>query len=88
MAVPVRPFHSEDAPSVAALVQRCLREVNSRDYSASVIDKMCAHFTPDRFVDLAVSRSIYVADDDRVVGTVSRDGNKVFTMFVDPDLAG
>lgn len=88
MAVLIRPFRAEDASAVATLVQRCLRDVNSRDYPLSVIDKMCAHFTAARFLELAKSRSIYVADDNRVVGTVSRDGNKVFTMFVDPNSAG
>lgn len=85
MTVPIRAFRSEDGSALAAIVQRCLREVNSRDYPAAVIDKMCAHFTAERFVELAESRSIYVADDGQIVGTVSRDGNKVFTMFIDPD---
>ncbi|WP_425473200.1 GNAT family N-acetyltransferase [Streptomyces montanus] len=49
---------------------------------------MCAHFTAERFIELSSSRLIYVAEDVRVVGTVSRDGNKVYTMFVDPDLVG
>lgn len=89
MTVLVRAFLPCDADVVAALVQRCLREVNSRDYSSMIIDKMCAHFRPDRFNVLAESRDIYVAAEQTgVVGTVSRDGNKVFTMFVDPDVAG
>lgn len=88
MAIEVRPFHPDDAPQLADIVQRCLREVNSRDYPADIIDKMCAHFTAERFIELSAFRLIYVAEDDKVVGTVSRDGNKVHTMFVDPDLAG
>jgi hypothetical protein len=51
-----------------------LREVNSRDYPAEIIDSMCAHFTAERFIELSGSRRIYVAEDDRVVGTVSRAG--------------
>lgn len=88
MAIGVRRFHPDDAPRLAEIVQRCLREVNSKDYPAHIIDKMCAHFTAERFVELSRSRHIYVAEDDRVVATVSRDGNKVYTMFVDPDLVG
>jgi GNAT superfamily N-acetyltransferase len=86
LATDVRPFDPNDAPRLAEIVQRCLREVNSRDYPAEIIDKMCAHFTAERFIELSGSRRIYVAEDDRVVGTVSRAGNKVYTMFVDPDL--
>jgi GNAT superfamily N-acetyltransferase len=88
VAIEVRPFHRNDAPQLAEIVQRCLREVNSRDYPADIIDKMCRHFTAERFIEQSASRLIYVAGDDPVVGTVSRDGNKVYTMFVDPDLAG
>ena len=88
MAIEIRPFHHNDAPQLAEIVQRCLREVNSRDYPAYIIDKMCAHYTAERFIELSASRLIYVAENDTVVGTVSRDGNKVYTMFVNPDLAG
>ncbi|MGV9215736.1 GNAT family N-acetyltransferase [Micromonospora sp. RB23] len=85
----IRAFRSEDGDALSALVVRCLREVNSRDYPAETIDRMCDHFTADRFRELAVERRIYVAEQDgRPVGTVSRDGNKVYTMFVDPDAHG
>jgi GNAT superfamily N-acetyltransferase len=84
----VRSFQSKDAERVSEIVRRCLREVNSRDYQAHIIEKMCAYFTPERFVELSNSRRIYVAEDSGIVGTVSRDGNKVYTMFVDPAVHG
>ncbi|MFF5174832.1 GNAT family N-acetyltransferase [Micromonospora sp. NPDC000089] len=87
--VVIRGFLPEDGEALSALVVRCLREVNSRDYPAELIERMCAHFTADRFRELAGERRIYVAErDGRPVGTVSRDGNKVYTMFVDPDAHG
>ncbi|MDJ1134481.1 GNAT family N-acetyltransferase [Streptomyces iconiensis] len=88
MTIGVRPFRPGDAPRVAEIVRRCLREVNSRDYPAHIIDKMCAHFTAERFTELSRSRLISVAEDTRVLGTVSREGNTIYSMFVDPDLAG
>ncbi|MEV4515428.1 GNAT family N-acetyltransferase [Dactylosporangium sp. NPDC049525] len=96
----VRRFEAGDAPAVAGLIGRCLREVNSRDYPAEIIERMCAHFDPDRIAALAGQREMFVADavgtaeagrvagTGGVAGTVSRDGNKVYTMFVRPDLAG
>jgi putative acetyltransferase len=87
--VTIRPFRPGDDEALATLVGRCLREVNSRDYPAELIERMCRHFTPDRFRQLSIARRIYVAErDGQVVGTVSRDGNKVYTMFVDPDRIG
>ncbi|MEV7022420.1 GNAT family N-acetyltransferase [Kitasatospora sp. NPDC093558] len=88
MAIVIRSFRADDAPRVAEIVRRCLREVNSADYPADVVDRMCEHFTARRFVELSAERRIYVAEDGRVVGTVSRDGNQVYSMFVDPDVAG
>lgn len=93
MSVSVRPFRPGDAPRLAEIVQRCLREVNSHDYAADIIDRLCAHYTAEKLTELSGSRRVYVAEDDaangdEVVGTVSRDGNKVYTMFVDPDAAG
>jgi GNAT superfamily N-acetyltransferase len=84
----IRPFRTDDAARLAEIVQRCLREVNIHDYPAATIDAMCGHFTAERFVALSQSRLIYVAETDKPMGTVSRDGNKVYTMFVDPDHHG
>ncbi|WP_433199820.1 N-acetyltransferase family protein [Dactylosporangium sp. CS-047395] len=84
----IRRFADADAPAVATLIATCLREVNSRDYPPHIIDRMCAHFTESRIRELAGRREMYVADVDGVVGTVSRDGNKVYTMFVHPAAAG
>lgn len=50
---------------------------------------MCRHFSPEQFERLAAIRQIYVAEEaGMVVGTVSRQDNKVFTMFVEPGRAG
>lgn len=84
----IRRFAAGDAAVVSDLIRRCLREVNSRDYSADIIDRMCAHFDAGRITALAAQRQMFVAELDGVVGTVSRDGNKVYTMFVHPDTAG
>lgn len=88
MTARIRPFRTGDAPHLAALVRRCLRETNGRDYPADVVDMMSARFTAERFVELSGRRGIYVADDGRAVGTVSRDGNRVHMLFVDPGLSG
>jgi GNAT superfamily N-acetyltransferase len=81
----IRAFRDADAEAVAELVAVCLRTVNSRDYPPEIIERMCAYFVPAKFRELAAQRQIFVAErDGAVAGTVSRDGNKVFTMFVHP----
>jgi GNAT superfamily N-acetyltransferase len=85
----LRLFQDRDAADVSALIIRCLREVNSRDYSPDIITAMCAHFSPATILQLAGQRQMWVAEADGLtVGTVSRDQNKVYTMFVSPDYAG
>ncbi|MEV0897153.1 GNAT family N-acetyltransferase [Actinoplanes sp. NPDC049802] len=84
----IRLFRPADADSVAALIRLCLRTVNSRDYPPDLIDRMCAHFTPAKIKDLAGVREMFVAESEGITGTVSRDGNKVYTMFVHPDFHG
>lgn len=87
--VEIRSFRPGDGPAVSGIIVRCLREVNSRDYPAEIIARMCAHFSDARIERLSRDRQMFVAAQDHaVVGTVSRDGNKVFTMFVEPAMIG
>ena len=58
----IRRFDSADAPAVAGLIERCLREVNSRDYPGEVIERMCDHFTEQRIKELAIQREMFVAE--------------------------
>ena len=81
----IRPYAAGDAEQLAGLVQRCLVEVNSRDYPADVIAGLSAAYTAAQFAGLARRRHIYIAECGAVLaGTVSRERNTVFTMFVDP----
>ncbi|WP_433288237.1 GNAT family N-acetyltransferase [Micromonospora sp. CA-244673] len=86
--VTIRRFDNADALAVAGLIERCLREVNSRDYPSEIIERMCDHFTEQRIKELATQRQMLVAEANGIVGTVSLDGNKVYTMFVHPRAAG
>ena len=87
--VEIRRFRVGDGDDVRAVILGCLREVNSRDYPEEIIARMCAHFTVARIEELAGEREMFVAvDGEEIVGTVSRDGNRVFTMFVRPRRIG
>ncbi len=87
--VDVRPFRADDSTAVSAVIVQCLLEINSRDYPEEIIARMCAYFSARRMKQLAEERQVFVAvENETVVGTVSRDGNKVFTMFVQPGMIG
>ena len=84
----IRQYRAHDAERVTEIIQRCLLEVNSRDYPPQIIDRLRAHYSAERVAELSGNRHVYVAETDRILGTVSRDGNKVYTMFVDPRCIG
>lgn len=87
--IEIRLLKEEDAEEISSIIVRCLKEINSKDYSPKIIKGMVAHFTPERVKELSNEREMHVATINTTpVGTVSRDGNKVYTMFVNPDLSG
>ena len=85
----IRKLRKEDATEVSNIIRRCLREVNSKDYPKKAITSLCNFFTPDLIIKNLGDRTIYVAvEDDKVIGTASLKGDKVFTVFVNPDYHG
>jgi GNAT superfamily N-acetyltransferase len=89
MELQIRTYQPGDDRRLADMVKRCLVQVNSRDYSSQVIDRLCLYYSPERFIELSRRRRIYIAGSgSNVVGTVSREDNQVNTMFVDPDWTG
>jgi GNAT superfamily N-acetyltransferase len=89
MAVTLRCFLAGDEAALSDLIVRSLREVSAQDYPADVIDRLCRHYSAATICTLATERDMHLAEvDGTVAGTVSRDGHRVFTLFVDPGHAG
>ena len=89
MEFQIRTYQASDAGQLAEMVKRCLLQVNSRDYSSQIIDRLCLYYSPERFIELSSRRQIYIASSGiSVLGTVSREDNHVYTMFVEPDWTG
>ncbi len=85
MNIAIRPYQSGDELELSRLIQAALREVNSKDYSATVIERMCKNFTPKQIKELSTQRKMFVAvDAEQIVGTISLVNDTIFTVFVDP----
>ena len=85
----IRPAETSDADQISALVQRTIRISNAKDYSAAVIDRVVANFSPDAVQTLLSQRVVLVATQGAaVVGTASLDSDTVRTVFVDPKAQG
>ena len=88
----IRPSRSDDSEEASAVITRCLREVNSRDYTPRQIERLCAEFTPEK-LRKRFGESSFVAvhsngEDEEVVGTATLRGDKLGSVFVRPDLHG
>lgn len=87
--VQVRPFEEADSEQASRLIVRCLREVNSRDYTGEQIQRICEAFTPQQVARRFGECTSFVAvKDEQVIGTATLKGNEVGSVFVTPDLHG
>jgi predicted N-acetyltransferase YhbS len=83
----IRKFKKEDAKKVSYIIRRCLREVNSADYSPKVIKSLCHFLRPAQLIRNMKNRDIFVAvDEGKVVGTASLKKDTVYTVFVNPSV--
>lgn len=88
MAV-IRKFQKTDAQELSNLICKTLREINSKDYSKEIIDKMCVHFSPEKLAELADDRTVFVAlHESKIAGTASLKENIILSVFVDAELQG
>jgi len=88
-AIEIRPATTDDAAAICRVAIRTLRESNARDYSADVIARLAAGFSPQRIAALIAGRPFYVAiAHGTIVGTANLDGAAARAVFVDPDHQG
>jgi N-acetylglutamate synthase-like GNAT family acetyltransferase len=83
----IRRFRRGDARKVSNIIKRCLREVNSKNYSKKIIDFMCDYFSCKEIIDSSTERKTYVAlDKNKVLGTASLKHNEILAVFVNPKI--
>lgn len=83
----VREATDDDALAVSGVILKALRQINAKDYSPEIIERVEASFSPSAVLNLLKQRKVFVAlHDQQIVGTASLDGNAVRTMFVAPDV--
>jgi GNAT superfamily N-acetyltransferase len=72
-----------DAPAIAELCQRAIRETNAADYPPTIIDSLIADFGAAEVARRMADRKVFVAFDGMpLVGTVSLGPDKVHSVFV------
>ncbi|CAN5869297.1 hypothetical protein BH11PSE3_BH11PSE3_08380 [soil metagenome] len=82
----IRQATRDDAAAISALIRHTVRRSNAVDYSPEVIELIVANFTADKVTERMAARDVYICQiGRRIVGTVSLAGDRLHSMFVDPD---
>jgi GNAT superfamily N-acetyltransferase len=85
----IRAFEPRDAEAVSALIQRTMRESNSRDYPLDRLQPLIDYFSPEKVRRLGQERVCLVAEVDRqLIGTAALEGSELATFFVLPEYQG
>ena len=92
----IRRFENTDAPQVAVLIQRTLRETNSKDYPPAYIERDAQLFTPEYVIQRAGWTHFYVVcENEKIVGCGAigpywgkEDESSLFNIFVLPEWQG
>ncbi len=83
-AIAIRRLSPSDVETVSKLIRTALKDVNSKDYSPSVINNLGNYYSPIAILEMSHDRMIYVAClDNHIVGTVSLKDNSILTLFVE-----
>ena len=89
LGITIRRFNTSDAEEVSCLIRRTLTQINSIDYSPSVIRFLCQEYSSKKIVDRSSESIIYVATaDNKILGTVRLQGKTVSSLFVRPEYQG
>ena len=85
----IRAFEPRDAEAVSALIQRTMRESNSRDYPLDRLQPLIDYFSPEKVRRLGQERVCLVAEANRqLIGTAALEGAELATFFVLPEYQG
>ena len=83
----IRAAGPDDAVAISALVQHTVRTSNGKDYPAEAIELIVANFAADKVGQRMAERDVFVCQQgDRVVGTIALGGDRLRSLFVDPEL--
>ena len=83
----IRAATADDVPAISALVQHTVRISNGRDYPPQAIEMIVANFAPAKVGQRMAERDVFVCQKgDRIVGTIALGGDRLRSLFVDPEL--
>jgi len=83
----IRDARPDDTAAISALVQHTVRTSNGRDYPAEAVALIVANFAADKVGQRMAGRDVFVCQrGDRIIGTIGLGGDRLRSLFVDPDL--
>jgi len=87
--IEIRTFEASDSVQASWVITRCLREVNSHNYTEEQIQRLCDAFTPNQVLKRFSTRKSFVAvQHGKVIGTATLKEQEIGSLFVNPNLQG
>lgn len=87
--ITIRKARPEDAAAISSLVLRTVRISNASDYPAQAIEQLIVDFASEKVAQRMTERDTFVAEiAGRIVGTIALGGDRLRTLFVEPELQG
>lgn len=82
-------FDKRFSQQVSALIRNTVREINSKDYSKEIIEKMCTRFSEENIINRSFNRKmILMIENEKVIGTASLKDNIILSVFVAVNVQG
>jgi N-acetylglutamate synthase-like GNAT family acetyltransferase len=82
----IRKFKNDDAEEVCKIIERCDKEIASKDYPEKIISWWVGKLTPEYIINKSKGRVCYVALlNKKIIGYISLDGNEIKKLHVNPD---
>ncbi|MFK7980037.1 MAG: GNAT family N-acetyltransferase [Saprospiraceae bacterium] len=85
----IHSFDNRFSKQVSELIRNTLREINSKDYSEEIIEKMCTRFSEENITNRASNiKMVLMIENEEVIGTASLKDNIILTVFVSVNAQG
>lgn len=85
----IYPFDKRFSKQVSELIRNTLREINSKDYSKEIIEKMCTRFSEENIINRASNRKmVLMIENEEVIGTASLKDNIILSVYVGVNAQG
>lgn len=85
----IRKATKEDARKISILRRKTLRKINSKSYPKKIVDILIQKNSGKDIKEKMQKRKMFCAiENEKIIGTIDLEGNKIGGLYVHPDFTG